>query len=267
MAIRSVFKQGVRAAWGFLPKNKRVSWALAVIRQAATEDQRSIGIATFRVGLSLLRANGFHPGFIIDVGANRGDWTIECRQVFPDSSYFLVDADPANVDALKALCSTVPDCRYSITLLGAQPRDGVMFYQMGTGSSVLSERTQFERRQIQLPMTTLDTLLGDELRRPVLLKLDVQGYELEVLRGGNEVLAKTDVVIAECALVEYNTGSPVFADVVAFMKERGFVVYDFCGQIRRQEDGVLSHTDVIFTREDAAWRRPFGSWHHEGSSD
>lgn len=188
---------------------------------------------------------------------------MESREVFPDSSYFLVDADPANGDALKALCSSLPNCRYSITLLGAQPREGVTFYQMGTGSSVLSERTQLERQQIQLPMTTLDKLLADELRRPVLLKLDVQGYELEVLRGGSQVLANSDVVIAEIALIQYNEGAPLFADVVAFMKERGFVVYEFCGQLRREEDGVLSHVDVIFTREDSAWRRPFESWRHD----
>jgi hypothetical protein len=131
---------------------------------------------------------------------------------------------------------------------------------MGTGSSVLSERTSADRNEVKLRMSTLDALVAGDVQLPILLKLDVQGYELEVLRGARTVLSKAEVVILECSLIEYNDGAPLFAETVSFMKERGFVVYDFCGQMRRESDGALFQTDVIFTREDSALRKAFSQW-------
>jgi len=76
-------------------------------------------------------------------------------------------------------------------------------------------------------MTTLDEAVTSDSEGPVFLKLDVQGYELEVLRGGNNLLSKTEVVVLECSLIEYNTGAPLIADVISFMKDRGFLSTTF----------------------------------------
>jgi FkbM family methyltransferase len=260
MSFRSILKGSVRAAWRCLPKSRRVPLALAVIRQIDADEQRSLGIASLSAGLSLLRENGFAPDLIVDVGAHHGDWTAEARRVFPSARYFLVDADPANAPVLERACGALPNCRFAITLLGPESRENVRFYQMGTGSSVLSERTAYGRKELTLPMTTLDRLLDGGPGRSVLLKLDVHGYELEVLRGATQVLATTQAVIMECSLIQYNEGAPLFAEVVAFMKDRGFVVYDFCGQLRREGDGVLFQTDVVFAREDSVFRSPFIGW-------
>jgi hypothetical protein len=93
-----------------------------------------------------------------------------------------------------------------------------------------------------------------------LLKLDVQGFELEVLRGGRRTLELSEVVIMEVSLLPYNDGAPLFADVVAFMNEEGFVLFDFCGQLRRESDRVLFQTDVPFARRGSHLRAPRKFW-------
>lgn len=260
MNVENVLKKTIRAAWCCLPKKKRVPIARAVIHQADADEQRSIGVVSLGTGLSQLRGSGFVPSTVIDIGANRGNWTLETQRAFPSASFVMIDADPVNSAILKQICSSRPRCKFFTALLGAESREEVRFYQMGTGSSVLSERSSADRNELALTMTTLDELVAAEANSPILLKLDVQGYELEVLRGAQKVLAEAEIVILECSLIQYNDGAPLFAEVVSFMNEHGFVVYDFCGQMRRDSDGALFQIDVIFARENSALRKAFNRW-------
>jgi len=218
--------------------------------------QESLGMFTLKNALSHLQRNGFAPALVVDVGANRGSWTQWTHTVFPSANFFLIDADPANAPSLENVCGSLSRCEFKITLLGPESRAQVPFYQMGSGSSVLSERTAVDRTVLKLPMTTLDEAVTSDSEGPVFLKLDVQGYELEVLRGGNNLLSKTEVVVLECSLIEYNTGAPLIADVISFMKDRGFLFYDVCGCSRRFEDEALFQIDVMFVRDESRLRKP-----------
>src|SRR2546422_465251 len=104
---------------------------------------------------------------------------------------------------------------------------------------------------------------GKSLPGRFFLKLDVQGYELEVLRGAERTLTATDVVLMEVSLLQYNAGAPLFAEVTAFMKAIGFVVYDICGQLRRAADEALFQADLLFVREDSTLRASKQFWSHE----
>jgi hypothetical protein len=110
-------------------------------------------------------------------------------------------------------------------------------------------------------MTTLDEVAGRAaLEGPYFLKLDVQGYELEVLRGGTKLLRECGAILMEVALLEYNESAPLVSEVVAFMKERGFVLYDICGQSRREVDGALFQADLIFVPIESPLRAPKPFW-------
>jgi len=106
-----------------------------------------------------------------------------------------------------------------------------------------------------LPMKTLDSVVARrKMPGPILLKADVQGYELEVLRGANETLRNTEVILLEVSTLPYNIGAPLFSDVVAFVADRRFLIYDFCHLHRRQSDDTAFQVDVLFAREDSALR-------------
>jgi len=104
-------------------------------------------------------------------------------------------------------------------------------------------------------MHTLDNLINKhpQLKMPLLIKLDVQGAELDVLSGGDHALALAEVVQLEVALMSYNQGAPDINRVLRFMAERGFVFFDICGFVK-PIPRYLSQIDVLFVRKESKLR-------------
>jgi FkbM family methyltransferase len=200
-----------------------------------------------------LRSLGWAPRTCIDVGAYHGEWAQQFRAVFPEARVLMIEAQTTQEARLQATVAAAPQqLAYEIALLGAEDGREVEFVEMETGSSVFEESSPYPRRRVRKCLTTLDTLLSRHpgFRAAQALKLDTQGYELEVLRGASKLLAHAEVVLLEVSLLAINRGAPSFAEVVAFMQARGFEIFDFCSQIRRR-DGVLWQTDLLFVRGDA----------------
>jgi hypothetical protein len=88
------------------------------------------------------------------------------------------------------------------------------------------------------------------------MKLDVQGYELEVLKGGDKILPNTEAVILEVSLLDIHKNVPLLRDVVNFMYDYGFVAYDICSvSARRPLDRALWQTDLLFVKENSKFRQ------------
>ena len=248
--------------WRVMPPSVRGSLANLVVRGLPESERFRLGLPYMMGLLGNLKKNGFTPQTVIDVGANVGDWSHMASQVFPSAKFFMIEGNPDNELALRHSVNEVgQNSEYSILLLGAEEKDGVIFHKLNTGSSVLPELTTYHRSQVTLPMGTLDGLMGNRhYDSPVLLKLDVQGFELQVLLGGADTLSGAEVVIMETSLLPYNENAPLFAEVVAFMAARGFFAFDFCGQLRRQTDDTLFQTDVVFVWKDSVLRAPRRFW-------
>jgi FkbM family methyltransferase len=196
--------------------------------------------------LLCLKARGFDPRFAIDIGAYVGEWTVLFKTLFPECRVLMVEAQDDKADHLRDVCDRFGDkVEYRLALLGATSGTTVNFVQMETGSSVFEERSDYPRTTTTKTLITLDHLLGSDARRVDFLKLDVQGYELEILRGASRALAEAQGVLMEVSLVPSNKGAPLIAEVLQFMADRDFRMVDFCSQIRRN-DGVLWQTDLLF---------------------
>jgi FkbM family methyltransferase len=239
-----------------------------VLSQAPEKLKLQQGVLSMWGSLANLKANGFAPRTVIDVGAWIGDWTEHVHAIFPDAAFLMVEANPDKRPSLEAIAARLgPSVRLRMALLGPESRAGVPFYAMEAGSSVLPENTTFDRKRLALEMSTLDQVSGAAtLEGPVLLKVDVQGYELEVLRGGAQTLARAEVVLLEVSLLEYNQGAPLMPEVVAFMDSAGFVPYDVCGQFRRETDAALCQIDIMFVRRDSALRAKKVFWNRDPGS-
>ena len=209
--------------------------------------------------LENLRRCGFHPASVIDVGAFIGEWTQRTRAIWPEAKYLMVEPQPNKQERLRSLCNDSVSLEWA--LLGCAPSEAVRFHMDDFGNSSVFESVQNKCPIADsLPMKTLDSVVaGHKMTGPFLLKADVQGYELEVLRGANETLRKVEVILLEVSTLPYNIGAPLFSDVVAFMADRQFLVYDVCHLHRRYTDQAVFQMDVLFAREGSALRseKPF----------
>jgi FkbM family methyltransferase len=260
-----LIKKSLRNSWKVVPPSVHGRLANLFVGGLPESLQFRLGLPTMIGLLENVKKNGFAPQTIIDVGANVGNWSRTACQVFPSAQFFMIDGNTDNEPSLRNTVSGVgKNSEYSMMLLGPEEKDSVTFYKLGTGSSVLRELKPFDRSQesqVMLPMHTLDGFMRSrQYDSPVLLKLDVQGFELQVLLGGTATLSRVEVVIMETSLLPYNLNAPIFADVIAFMAERDFVAYDFCGQARRQTDDTLFQMDVAFVRKDSALRALRSFW-------
>jgi FkbM family methyltransferase len=199
-----------------------------------------------------LRRLGWSPIAAIDIGAYQGEWACMLRQVFPQAKVFMVEAQENKRSCLQEVSKKLsPGANYEIALVGASDGPEILFAQMETGSSVYHETSHVPRVLRSMRLVKLDTLLQ---RHPAFaqanfLKIDVQGYELEVLKGSPMLCEQLDAIMLEVSLLAVNSGAPSFLDVMIFMNSIGFHIFDFCGEVRRT-DGVLWQVDLLFVRKD-----------------
>ena len=128
------------------------------------------------------------------------------------------------------------------------------FHVNSTVSSVLEEfkKNTFRReiRHEELLDDVYKLKFGNQT--PDFLKLDVQGYELEILKGAPWLLEHLQFILCEVSLLEINKGCPLITEVLGFMDENGFIPYDICSFIRRPLDRALWQTDILFIKKSQA---------------
>lgn len=197
------------------------------------------------IGLATLARCGLKPDTVVDIGAYVGDWTLGALPYFPMAKFVMIEAQPEKLPILRDVAARGRIEAHSC-LLGRTEQEAVPFILNETGSSIYPDHTAFKPQgQVALQMRTLDGLLAGEKGR-LFLKLDVQGAELDVLAGGASIIAQVDAVLLEVSIVEFNIGTPRIAEVLGFMRERGFEVFDIVDH--RRIGAVLAQVDLIFVR-------------------
>jgi FkbM family methyltransferase len=210
----------------------------------------SWGPAGFGHALQKLRAAGWSPCEVVDVGAARGEWTIDCQRLFPEATYVLIEPLPDHVAGLTAISSRLPRVRVWSGAVGATEGKATIRTHGDQSSMLVANDAQFRGTDLEVPLRTLDSLVTTgELRRPDLVKLDVQGYELEVLRGANSVLEHAQVLLVELSFRRLYAGQPLAHEVIAFLGQRGFRIADVCTYSQRARDAALLQSDVLFVKD------------------
>lgn len=211
--------------------------------------KRRWGVPTTEGSLLRLRRAGFRPAAAVDVGAYQGDWTRAFKRVFPEVRVLMIEPQLDLAMRLERVARQYNGVDVRLDLLGPEERSAVPFLKQETGSRVLHEQEITRHHETLLPMTTLDAVTEcwgvDHIP---CIKLDVQGYELEVLRGGPRTLADTEVVMMEVNLMRIIPEAPLFHEAVEFMGRSGFQLYDIAGLITRPFDGAVWQMDAVFVR-------------------
>jgi len=205
--------------------------------------------------LSLLARLGFSPRTILDIGAYRGDWTRMASRVFPDAKIFMIEATPENEIWLRQVSEAAG---FAIALLGDKSQKSVDFYladpqktSITTGNSVFREKTRYfdNHHLIKLPMTTLDKIVVQQkLKNIDFIKIDTQGSELNILKGGRKTVDKTEFILLETQNLEYNEKAPFIEEVIVAMKNYGFRLFDIL-ETHYLPSGELFQVDLLFAQK------------------
>jgi FkbM family methyltransferase len=220
------------------------------LRPAATPRASMAG------GLVQLARLGFQPSTVIDAGVANA--TPELYETFKDSSILLIEPLVEFEPFLRQICSTYK-AQYVLAAAGQTPGSATFHVHDDKFSSSLL--TEVEGASVDgtprtVPVVTIDQQCAEKtLTGPFLVKLDVQGAELQVLAGAARTLQQTEAVILEVTLFGTMIGGPQFYDIVTYMKTAGFVAYDIFAVDYRPLDGALAQVDMIFVREDGLFRR------------
>ena len=233
----------------------------AMRRRLAYLLRRRLGFPMQELALSSLCAAGFRPKTILDVGASYGLFADEAWRHWPEALIHCFEPEPEYVEQLGRRARTDPRLKVCGALVGAAANPGQRYFHLMGGSTVLEENTDRAEDPTTTcgpprtsGMVTLDAYCGEHGVRAEFLKIDVQGYELEVLKGAEGILGSVEVILTEVNHTELFKGVPLAADLIGWIAERGFALHDICDFTRRPRDGALWQSDMIFVRHSSRLR-------------
>jgi FkbM family methyltransferase len=206
---------------------------------------------------TLLKCN-FNPKSILDVGANQGLWSIEMKILFPSASFFLIEG---NIDLHTKLAQT--GLPFTINLV-SDIEENVTFYRnndkQATGSSIFLENTkyfnQWNSYGTNVTAYPIDDIVEKNRIGPFqMMKLDVQGAELQALMGAERTMRSVEVLITEVPVMNYNQGSPSFLQIFNALDGMGYAFYDIVDTLRSSQfnrpDNFLLQFDVMWVRKSS----------------
>ena len=209
---------------------------------------RSVPMRPLREGLRLLSLS-VKPRTVIDVGVASG--TPPLYEFFPpeSSAYLLVDADPYYAASVCALAESLP-AKAEYAACGKERGHATLhtFSDHRKSSFGMPLRSLVSAGDVTVPVQTLDSMVEKHaLTGPYLLKIDVEGAEMDVLYGSEKVLSNACAVVMEVSIAPRFKNDTDFSNIVCHMRNYGFKVSDIVGGALDKR-GCLRQADIIFIR-------------------
>lgn len=181
--------------------------------------------------LAIIKELGYNPSSILDIGAYYGNWTVEMKNLYPESKYYLFEAN--SYEELDKLKEDKNNIIYQNTILNNKVEEIEWYENKTTGDSFLREKTVLytdtkpqKRESIDLDtIIKRDGILKEE--KNIFIKIDCQGAEIPIIKGLTSILNRTDFIMIEMPLFgQYNENTPTFLEHINFMDSIGFIIYD-----------------------------------------
>lgn len=194
---------------------------------------------------------------ILDVGGNRGQFSLICRLLKPAIPIIAFEPIPTEAEVFHQVTSGFKNILLHQVALGEKAGEAEIHLSRSADSSSLLPigekqknlfRNTDEVGTLKVPVKRLDDFKPEwEKYSRILLKIDVQGFELSVLKGALETLKNCAFVYVECSETELYVGQALYRDVADFLNQQEFKL-----QSRDNEtvvDGKLIQADYLFARK------------------
>lgn len=198
---------------------------------------------------------------IIDVGASKGNFSLPFHKIFPRAQIYAFEPLTDCFELTKKKLEGVPGFKAFNLALSDFKGKSQIFRSSYSGASSLIKMSSLQKELFpvtageskqDITVDTMDNVLGGmQLDEPILIKLDVQGTEDRVIRGGRSVFGKTKAVIAETSFCRLYEGQPLFNDISRQLEALGFRYAGIWGEgdFRSPVDGKPLQQDSIFVRD------------------
>jgi FkbM family methyltransferase len=197
----------------------------------------------------------FNFDFIVDVGANRGQFALIARKVFPKAKILSFEPLAEPMQIFKRIFKWDPNVTLYPYALGKEDTISTIHVAIEDDSSsmlpitrvqsdMFSGSTEKETRQVTV--SRLSHLI-DPATIPAasLLKMDVQGYEFDVLQGCEDLLPKFSHLYIECSFIELYAGQALAYEVISWLSKCGFELFGIYNMFY-DKNGVAIQGDFLF---------------------
>ena len=191
---------------------------------------------------------------LIDVGSNKGQFSLMTRKFFPNIMIHSFEPQIEILNLQKKVLGTNNINYYNYNFaLGSEKKELELYItKRKDSSSVLrpilsSNKNYIINEKKKISVKKLDELLDfKSIEKPSIIKLDVQGYELEVLKGSENTLDYIDYVIAEISSTEIYENQTQADELIKFLESKSFEIKDRCNLSR--VENKLFQEDVLFCK-------------------
>ncbi len=211
-------------------------------------------MSSFASRIKNMKNIGFAPKCIFDCGASVGYWSYEVSKLFPGSQ--IVAIEPNSIvlpQTEKTLSNIKPKVIIEECALGATSGDAHLNIwdndQTKMSGSSLKDHVQGNpENKLKIRLDTLDNICERHHLSPNLVKLDLQGGEIEALKGAEKVLRTAEVFIIEFGCLEAYVDRTTPFELMNTMYNNDYCLYDIIDLIYRPYDNALTGGDFIFVK-------------------
>lgn len=193
---------------------------------------------------------------VLDVGGHHGQFTLFALQRFPAAQLITFEPQSDGAELIAKVTAGEPRVRIENCALGAEAgsaelnvsrrSDSSSLLPIGPGQVEAFPGTEADHTET-IRVERLDDVIAEAPARPALLKIDVQGFELDVLRGAPKTLESIDAVFVEASFVELYSGQPLIGEVIAHLAGHGFELGGVFG-VTYDRHGRCLQADCLFRR-------------------
>ena len=214
----------------------------------------------FGVGASVEHLRIFHKmefSTVIDIGANRGQFALLAQHCFKNANITSFEPLSAPAQTFKQVFSNNQRVKLVNAAIGPEDKQSIMHVSACDDSSSLLPISSLQEDKFpgtgevgttEVHVAPLSAFINQQdIVGPALLKLDVQGFELDALKGCEPLLTEFDWIYCECSFIELYSGQKLAAEVIDWLSARGFKIK---GMYNADYDsaGLSIQADILFQR-------------------
>ncbi len=194
---------------------------------------------------------------IVDIGANKGQFTLVSRKCFPEATIHSFEPLDEPAKKFESLFLSDKNVFLHQVAIGPESKTTEINISAADDSSSLLPITELQVEiypgtkkidTVEIKEAPLRDYIGqEEIQLPALLKIDVQGYELESLKGCEDLLNNFSYVYVECSFIELYKGQAFAQDVFVYLNQHGLILKGIYN-MSYDKDGNAVQADFMFIK-------------------